>query len=147
MKNSIELSLPQSKTVCGYEIKKMPVGVFLKAVQALNDIPMELSKALFPGEGVDGMLAQLKGIDKNGMQELLLRALTVLPEKVIALFAQLSGIGENELLGDATIGLDGLAEMMLCWAEVNGIENFMASARKLADKMRAQTTEKSGSKG
>lgn len=147
MKNSIDVSLPQGKTVCGYEIKKMPLGAFLKAVRLLQDTPKELIDAMYPGEGLEGMLARLKTMDKDGLQALIMRALCVLPDKVIALFSQLSGISESKLTGDANIGLDGLMEMMLAWIEVNGIENFIKGVRTIRDQVRTLTMRKDGSNG
>ena len=42
----------------------------------------------------------------------------------------------KELLENSAIGLDGLAELMTAWMEVNGIENFMQTAGALAIRVR-----------
>ena len=38
-KNSATLSLPKSRTVRGYEIRKMPIGAFLEACSLLEELP------------------------------------------------------------------------------------------------------------
>lgn len=141
MKNSIDLSLPASRTVRGYEIKKMPLGVFLKAVRLLQDAPGKLAEDLYPGEGVEGLLQRMKALDRAGMERLISRALCVLPEKAVLLFSFLSGISEEKLWNDSAVGLDGIAEMMLAWVEVNGIENFIQAAGALGVKVRNLTKE------
>lgn len=145
VKTSIDLSMSESRTVCGYEIKKMPLGAYLKAVKILQDAPEALMNAMYPGEGVEGFWAHMRTMDKAGLQSLILRAMAVVPGKVFELFAQLSGIAESKLTNDPAIGLDGLMAMMLAWLEVNGIENFMAGAQELIAKLRAQRTGSGGS--
>lgn len=146
MKNSIDVSLPQSKMVRGYEIKRMPIGAYLQAMQTLNDTPRELIEALYPGEGVDGFLRKMRNMDKDALYALIMKASCVLPERVIGIFSQVSGIGADKLIGDPKLGLDGLMELVLAWAEVNGIENFTSGVRQLMEKIRA-LTGRTGSKG
>ncbi len=134
---SISMSLPKSVTVRGYEIKKMPLGAFLQATEALQDLPLRLMAAAFPGEDLGGVLGHLKTLDKDGLVQLLLRGVAAVPAQVIPLFAQLSGIPQESLLQDEAVGLDGLMEMILAWIEVNGLENFMGSVRTLTGKLRA----------
>ena len=145
--NSIEVSLPKSKTVCGYEIKKMPLGAFLSATQLLQDAPADLIEAMYPGESLSGFLKRLKTLDRNGLQALALRALSVLPEKALALFGQLSGIESHQLINDPAVGLDGIADMALAWMEVNGVENFIQSVRTIISRARVLTAAKAGFNG
>ena len=124
-KNSATLSLPKSRTVRGYEIRKMPIGAFLEACSLLEELPGTAMRLLFPEKKEGDILAELAGLDKDKLQELFLRALAVLPGEMVRLFARLSGVEEQALLEDARIGLDGLGEMAEAWLEVNGIENFI----------------------
>ena len=136
-KNSVNTSIPQSRKVRGYEIKRMPIGAFLAATRLLNQLPDTVIRALFPQ--ADGALEELKHLTPEGLQALLLRALAVLPGEAVRVFAELSGIPEGDLLQDPDVGLDGLAEMVQAWLEVNGIENFTRTARGLWARVRAVT--------
>lgn len=136
-KNSATLSLTKSRTVRGYEIRKMPIGAFLEACSLLEELPGTALRLLFPEKQEGDILAELAGLDKDKLQELFLRALAVLPGEMVRLFAKLSGVEEQALLEDARIGLDGLGEMAEAWLEVNGIENFIKTMGALGKRARA----------
>lgn len=136
-KNSATLSLPKSRMVRGYEIRKMPIGAFLEACSLLEELPGTALRLLFPEKKEGDILAELAGLDKDKLQELFLRALAVLPGEMVRLFARLSGVEEQALLEDARIGLDGLGEMAEAWLEVNGIENFIKTMGALGKRARA----------
>ncbi|MEG2531356.1 MAG: hypothetical protein RSA59_05910 [Raoultibacter sp.] len=133
------LSLPAQIRVRGYEIKRMPIGRFLAALQLLQDIPDVLMQAIFPDGDMEKALAQLKQL--NGIEmlkTLFLRVIVALPEQVLPIVAQLLDVPTEDILDDPAIGLDGIAEMIGAWAEVNGIENFMKAANALKAKFRVQ---------
>ena len=136
-KNSATLSLPKSRTVWGYEIRKMPIGAFLEACSLLEELPGTALRLLFPEKKEGDILAELAGLTKDRLQELFLRALAVLPGEMVRLFARLSGVEEQALLEDSRIGLDGLGEMAEAWLEVNGIENFIKTMGALGKRAQA----------
>ena len=70
MKNSVNMSIPKSRKVRGYEIKHMPIGQSLVAIQMLGELPGALIIALFPD--ADNALEQLKSLTKDGLQSLAL---------------------------------------------------------------------------
>ncbi len=137
MKNTIRLSLPSTRKVRGYTIRRMPLGAFLGALETIQDIPGELMLRLFPGKNLPDILSALKSCDSSALSELLLRLLTVAPALLIELVAELTGIEEEVLRDDPALGVDGFAELIAAWVEVNGIENFIKTARTLTDKVRA----------
>jgi len=130
--DSITLSLPQSREVRGCVIKRMPLGAYLSALQTLKDFPQETAAKLIPEGDIGTLLERLKHIDRQMLTELFLNALAVLPEQMIALIAKLTGIPSKKLLTDTDIGLDGLAEIVDAWLEVNGAENFFRAASRTA---------------
>ena len=136
-KNSAALSLPKSRTVRGYEIRKMPIGAFLEACGVLEELPQTALRLLFPGKQEGDILTELAGLTREKLQALFLRAAAVLPREMVRLFAKLSGIEEKALLEDPRIGLDGLGEMAEAWMEVNGIEIFIRTMGALGAKARA----------
>lgn len=146
-KSKAELSLPQSRTVRGYDIKRMPIGAYVAAMQGLNTkkITDDLIEALFPGMKIDEVLTSLKTIDTAMLGDLVVRAFVAVPQIAATLLAGLTGIPANNLLDDPAIGLDGLVEIIQAWIEVNNIENFINAARELIKKVMAQAAN-TGSK-
>ncbi len=145
--DSISLSLPRSRKVCGYEIKKVPLGAYLKAMRNLQDFPAQLMEAIFPGMALEDILQELKGCNTDMLGQWFMRAAGVAPEQVIALVSDLTGIPHEELVQNAAIGLDGFVGILDAWVEVNGIENFIQTVSGLRAKAKALTAETTGFKG
>lgn len=145
MKNSIDLSLPKDREVRGYTIKRAPLGAYLAAMTDINDAPKEMFAAVFPGMEMQEVLASFRTLTKDGLYQIIMRAISVLPGYVLRLVSKLTGIAEEKLKNDPAIGLDGLAEIMNAWLEVNGIENFLRALGPLWDKLRPMT--RTGSNG
>ena len=139
-KNTIAVSLPKARTVRGYAIERMPIGRMLAAMQTLQDAPTELVRLLFPEGKKDDVIREITSMTKERFQALLLRAAATLPDYIVRVFAQLSGIAEERLLNDPAIGLDGLVEMIDAWIEVNGIANFIRTSGELWIKVRKNPT-------
>ncbi len=136
-KNTVKLSLPAAQTVRGYEIKRMPLGPMLDAIETLRELPGDLLKICFPGQDAGQILKQLKSFDSDMLITAFGNALTIAPKHTIKVFAELCGVPEEAFIKDANIGADGLLEMVTAWIEVNGIENFIKAVRPLVEKIRA----------
>ena len=141
-RDSAALSLKESEMVRGYEIRRLPLGEYLRAL----DAPRTLLAACFPGEDAAQVLAHLAHIDADGLGELMLRAMAVVPGEAVRLIAQLTGVPEEKLLGDPQIGLDGVAQMMEAFWRINGLGNFTQAARRAAAALR-QSAGRTGSSG
>ena len=135
---SVELSLPAARTVRGYEIGRMPIGRFLRAARRIDGVPQEVLRRLFPG--AQDAARALASLDREGLIALCARALTVLPDEAVTVFAELAGLDEQALRDDPNVGLDGLLEMIEAWMEVNNLENFIGAARALWRRARAGRT-------
>jgi len=70
-KDKAKLSLPESRTVCGYEIKKMPIGAYLRAAERLGSLPEGLISACFPGKSPAEVLDSLTQIAKDGLANII----------------------------------------------------------------------------
>ena len=146
--NSIDVSLPRSVTVRGYEIRRMPLGKYLQAIRLLETFPRELAEKLTPEGDIAGVLEGLKTPDRNKLIDLALKALAVAPQQAAALIAELTDIAEDTLLNDEAIGADGLVEIAEAWLQVNGAENFMLAAGRLRQRIsRFAATRQAGCKG
>lgn len=135
--SGVKLSLPASEQVRGYTIRRLPLGEYLRAAQALSDSPKALLDACFPGESASAAMARLRRIDADGLADLLARAMTAAPREAIRLVAALTGVPEDALMNDPGIGLDGAAQMMEAFWRLNGVENFIRAARSGAAQLRA----------
>ena len=131
-RNSARLSTLQAEMVRGYEVRRLPLGAYLQAADALSEMPQTLLKACFPGKTMAQALAQLQAADNGEIVELISRALKAAPFEAVHVLSLLTGVPQDALLGDPAIGLDGAAEMAEAFWRLNGIENFMQAAGRLA---------------
>ncbi len=146
--DSIAMSLPLEKTVRGYTIQRMALGAYLKALKQIQAFPRELVARLLPEGDLGRLLEQLKHIDRDGVIDLMLKSLSLVPEQTLELIAGLTGIPQEKLLTDPGIGADGLAEIIDVWLEVNGAENFSRAASHAGKTIKAlAATLRAGSKG
>lgn len=123
-KKTIRLSTETSVTVHGYEIKRAPVGKFISALQVLETVPIDMVKVVFETANLQDVLAGLKDLNQERLMALIVKALTVLPNKVIEVFAELAELDKEKLLNDAELGISGLMDLITKWVEINGIVNF-----------------------
>ena len=145
-KNSAALSVKCSETVRGYEVKRLPLGDYLRVLEALREAPGVVMRVCFPEMDAMQMLEKLRTIDAQGLTQIMLRALDVVPDEAIRLMGLLTGIPADALYADPAIGLDGAAELLEAFWRLNGIENFI----RAAERMRARLQEirsKTGSRG
>lgn len=147
MKSSIRLSIPTTRKVCGYPIRRVPLGTYLSLAERLPSLPAELMEGMFPGKTLEEILAELQGLTGNRISELILRLAAIAPGIALPLIAEMTGIDEDKLVNDPAIGLNGLAQIVLAWMEVNEIENFILTVGAMVKKLKAVTVTKDGSKG
>lgn len=133
---STRLSIPKSQTVRGYEIKRLPLGAYLDAIDRVQEFPAELAEQLSPDGTLGGLLGALAHVTPDTLPDMVMRALRVAPRRIVGLLSCLTGIAETALLTDENLGLNGLAELASAWLEVNEIENFTQAARLLAARLR-----------
>lgn len=126
-------SLRTSVAVRGYTLQRLPLESYLSAVERLKDLPGGLLEACFPGMTLSGILNDLKQIDEKTLTRLAGSAFTVAPQYIIRLIAELTNIPEEQLWKDQQIGLDGLAEIVEAFWQLNGLGNFTAAIRRLKD--------------
>lgn len=136
-KNTIALSLEKNRTVRGYEINRLPLGAFLEAVELIKEAPLEILTKLFPEQEPMQALKALSNLDTDSFRGVLIGALTEIPAYAVKVISKLLAIPEEKLLGDPAIGLDGIAEMLNVWLEVNNIENFLKAVRPLIARIAA----------
>ena len=145
-KNSAALSVKCSETVRGYEVRRLPLGEYLRVMEALREAPENVMRVCVPNMDVMQMLGRLSGIDAKGLTEMVFRAMDVVPDEAIRLLSLLTGIPADALYADPAIGLDGMAELLEAFWRLNGMENFMHAVSRLAAKLK-EIKARTGFKG
>ena len=135
-KSSAALSVACSETVRGYEVKRLPLGEYLRVMEALREAPKTVMRVCFPGMDAAGMLDALRHIDAQSLADLLFRAMDAAPDEAIKVLGLMTGIPADVLYADPAIGLDGAAELAEAFWRLNGLENFIRAAARLAAKLR-----------
>lgn len=136
-KKTTDISTTRSVKVRGYEIRRAPVGKFIHAVRLLETVPMDMLQSLFGTMDISKVLAGLSHITQDDLMTLIVRAVGVLPEKLVEIFAELAELDKDKLLRDSSLGLDGMVELMNAWVELNGIVNFTQGVAALLDAAKA----------
>lgn len=140
MKSTVALSAPQSRMIRGYEMRRLPLGAFLQALDALEQLPGALVSACFPGMSASQAWEKIKKLDADSLAEAMLRMAAAAPREAVRLICAVTDAKEEELLSDPAVGLDGLAEMLLALWELNRLENFLRAVRLLVKQAKAAVT-------
>ena len=123
-------SLPGGRLVRGYEIRKLPFGAYLEALEKLQNLPGDLLSACFPGKSLDDILTDLKALDEGALLRLITGMASAGGPYLLGLVSHFSGVPVEELRDNPEIGLDGLVEIVKAVWEVNALGNVVAAVRK-----------------
>ena len=141
------VSFPPEKKLYGISVRKLRLGRFLEALETLGALPGVLLEQCFPGRTLEGALAVLSACDGETMRELLTTALRAAPEELVSVLASLLGVTADTLTNNDAIGPTELLELFEAFAEVNGLGNFMAPARRIASLFAGTARSKTGQPG
>jgi hypothetical protein len=130
--SKIALSTGKERVVCGYKIKKMPIGAYLRAVARLEGLPDDLMDACFPGANLSGVLDNLSRLTENTLTTIIGGLLKSAPQYLLALISEISGVSVENLENDPMIGLDGLIDIIVAVVEVNKLGETLAKVKRLA---------------
>jgi hypothetical protein len=101
-KDAAPLSIPQVKTVHGVEIRKLPNGAYLKALNAIQDMPEVILKGCFPGMDPDDILEEFKNISVDMIPVLAGKLLANVPEQFLKFLSELTEIPYERLMNELT---------------------------------------------
>ena len=141
MPDKTRLSVPKHKKVCGYEIRKMPIGRYLEAIDQISAFPDELIGACFPDMEFKEIVQRLTAFDDKLLRVCLANVFTAAPRHVVGFVATLTGIDSDKLINDENIGLDGLADIIDAFIEVNNLGKFLAGLTEIRLKLRRARAE------
>jgi len=144
------LSIPKVKKVCGYEIKKLPIGGLLNAIERVKELPEDFLSACFPGKNLEEILDMFSEIDAKALAEIVTALFVTAPPYVVGFVSELTNIPEAKLLNDENIGISGFGEIILAFLEVNELGKFISVAGEISQKiqeMKINPTLTTGYKG
>lgn len=130
VKDFFRKSVPQSKNVHGIEIKKLPMGAYLNAIESIKNIPEILFNNTFPGLNPNEVLAKFKVMDQDMLIEVAGNLLTAVPEQALRFIATLIGIEYERLRDDPEIGLNGFKDIIIEFWKINDMQSFFNDVRK-----------------
>ena len=136
MFNTIRASVPKSKTIHGYEIKRMPLGAYLEALDMIKTAPAELLEILFPGQSASAAIAAMKRVTDDDILAMFGRFMAAVPRMAFEMIGKLTGIPSERLLNDPNIGLNGLMDICKAFLEVNEVENFLRGVPPVVERLK-----------
>lgn len=97
-KDATERSVPTLKTLHGVQIKKLPNGAYIAALNKAQNLPETLLKGCFPGEDIDNIIKSFENINTDGIVNLVGRLLTCVPEQFLKFVSDVSDIPFDTLM-------------------------------------------------
>lgn len=128
-KNSETISLGKKDTIHGVEIKKMPVGKYLEALQELKNLPTEFIKEV--SNGFEFKLSDIFNLET--LLNLISQLLIIAPKFLFDFLSKLLDVDSKWL--KENISPDELLEICIKFWEVNNLENFFNLAKPIVIKM------------
>jgi hypothetical protein len=119
-------SLPKSKNVHGIEIKKLPLGAYLDAIDSIKNIPQILLEKSFPGLTPDEVLEKFKKLDQDSLIEAAGNILVTVPEQALRFISALIGVEYERLRDDPEIGLNGVKDIVVEFWKINDMQSFFS---------------------
>lgn len=130
MTNSNEkLSLSEKKIIHNVEIKKMPCGKYFEALQTLKNLPEDFIEALAEGKE-DFKLSEMMSIE--GITELVMRLLVILPDFTFAFLSTLMDIEINKMKNELTP--IELIDIIKEFWKINKLESFFVQMKSILSK-------------
>ncbi|WP_250228613.1 hypothetical protein [Anaeropeptidivorans aminofermentans] len=130
------LSLPRSKKVCGYEIKKLPIGGYLNALERIKEFPADFLGKCFPEKSIDEILDIFYTVDTGKITEMATSLFILAPTYIVGFVSELTNIPEERLLNDENIGISGFGDIILAFLEVNELGKFISVAGEIKGKIK-----------
>ena len=131
IKDLFRKSMPKSKNVHGIEIKKLPLGAYLDAIDSIKNLPEMLLSKSFPGLTPDQVLTKFKKMDQDMLIEIAGNLLVAVPEQALRFIASLIGVEYEQLRDDPEIGLNGIKDIMVEFWKINDMQSFFNDVRRV----------------
>lgn len=131
---SSSLSLPRSYTLHGVEIKKLPTGQYIKALQTLENLPRIILEELFPNMQFEEILSKVKEIDEDLIWQLITKLMRIAPEQFFRLVSELIDADYDHLVNKLT-PKENLEVIMAFW-KANEMSDFLEQLKTMLGGMK-----------
>jgi hypothetical protein len=128
-KKSTDMSLPQAMRIHGIEIKKVPVGQYIKAMKEMEDLPRLLVEECFPGKSIADIIAILTSTDQAMLMALIGRLIIVLPSHIVEALCSIVGIPIETAMENLTP--KELKDVVKDFWKLNDLTDFFGSVWEL----------------
>ena len=146
IKDLFRTSIPKSKNIHGIEIKKLPLGAYLDAIDSIKNLPELLLSKSFPGLTADEVLEKFKEMDQDMLIEVVGNLLVAVPEQFLRFLAALIGVEYEKLRDDPEIGLNGIKDIIVEFWKINDMQSFFNDVRKAISQSSLMKQMNTGSK-
>lgn len=138
---SLKISAPKEKILYGVKIRKLPIAKYIRLLQTAEELPQLLVGKIFPDMDITAIAQYLKTLDKDKLPDLIAKLMTVLPKEIMGLLSELLDIPIERLTEDIpeALSLTELAEIILEFWQLNDMNGFFVTARRLAGIAKAGT--------
>lgn len=128
---SAAMSLERTQTVHGVEIKRIPTGRYLKAMEELKAVVNRIVQDL--SGDLKSLMEEMKELNEDNMAEFLTKLLIIIPKELLQFFAQVSDIDVEVLLEEKT-PMEVFDIVKEFW-EFNDLSNFCKAVAPLLKKL------------
>ena len=126
------LSLGNSVVLYGYEIKKLPIGDYLRALSKISGAKEEIAEKAFNGLTLTEALSRINTMKGKELADFLAYFVENAPRAVLAFVCELTGIDAEKIVSDEKVGLLGMLEIIDAFVEVNGLKKCYRLCRKIS---------------
>lgn len=130
IKDLFRTSIPKTKNIHGIEIKKLPMGAYLDAIESIKSLPEILFQKSFPGLTPDQVLSKFKKMDQDMLIEVVGNLLVSVPEQALRFMSALIGVEYERLRDDPDIGLNGIKDIIKEFWKINDMQSFFSDVRR-----------------
>ncbi len=130
IKDLFRKSIPQSKNIHGIEIKKLPLGAYLDAIDSIKNLPEILLQKSFPGLSPDQVLEKFKKMDQDTLVQVAGNLLITVPEQALMFIAKLINTEYETLRDSPEIGLNGIKDIVIEFWKINDMQSFFSDVWK-----------------
>lgn len=146
IKDLFRKSIPKSKNIHGIEVKKLPLGAYLDAIDSIKNLPEMLLQKSFPDLTPDQVLDKFKKMDQDMLIEVAGNLLVAVPEQAIRFIAALIGVEYERLREDPDIGLNGIKNIIVEFWKLNDMQSFFSDLWRAINKSSLMKQMNTGSK-
>ncbi len=127
-----EISVPMEQELHGVKIRKLPNGQYIKALNAVQNLPQLIIEGCFPGQDLDEILTFFtdpNNINTDNILAIAGKLLAAVPEQFLKLASVLLNIPIEKLTDE--LSPNETLEILKAFWEVNDMSPFFENLKKI----------------